>query len=408
MRILYNLGIRLYYLEILIASVFNLKARQWIRGRRAWIRKLASGIDPGSNYTWFHCSSLGEFEQGRPVLESIRSKRPDSKILLTFFSPSGYEIRKNYTGADHVCYLPLDTRKNARYFLDTVPITQAYFVKYEFWYHYLKNLNKRNIPVYLISAIFRKNQAFFKAYGRWYRKMLSCFDRLFVQDEESGKLLASFQINHFTVSGDTRFDRVYEIAEKVREIPVISRFAGSGPVVIAGSIWPPDEDLLCRYINESDHKWKFILVPHEIDNAHIQRLKQRLENKTLIYSRLDDISDASVLIIDTIGLLSSLYQYGRIAYIGGGFGKGIHNTLEAATFGIPVIFGPNYKKFREAKELVEAGAGYPIDDYETLRSSLNRFAGDPEMLLSSGKAARDYIISKTGATSSIVGTTLKS
>jgi 3-deoxy-D-manno-octulosonic-acid transferase len=410
MRLLYDLGIHLYHLGILTASLFNTKAKQWIKGRRGWMRSLASGIDPESDYIWFHCSSLGEFEQGRPVLEKIRGEKPGQKILLTFFSPSGYEIRKNYAGADHICYLPLDTPENARAFLNIIPIKQAYFVKYEFWYHFIRELKERNIPVFLISAIFRKNQFFFRRYGGWYRKMLSSYNRLFVQDAESGDLLSRHGINHFTVSGDTRFDRVYEIAEKVREIPEISKFAGSSPMVIAGSIWPPDEDLLCTYINGTDHAWKFILVPHEIDTAHILKLQHRLKKKTLVYSRLgnSDMNDARVMIIDIIGLLSSLYSYGEIAYIGGGFGKGIHNTLEAATFGMPVIFGPRYRKFREARELVDTGAGYPVQDFESLRSILDRFIDDEKMLKSSGKAARDYVNSKIGATSIILNSTLKS
>jgi 3-deoxy-D-manno-octulosonic-acid transferase len=408
MRLLYNLGISLYYIGIHIVSLFNPKARQWINGRKGWKQRLAEGIDSEAEYIWFHCSSMGEFEQGRPVLESLRRKSPESKILLSFFSPSGYEIRKEYPGADYVCYLPLDTRKNAREFLDTVPVSQAYFVKYEFWYHFLRALKNRNIPVNLISAIFRKRQVFFRWYAGWYRKMLFLFDTLFVQDKESGQLLTEYGITHYRVCGDTRFDRVHEISKNAVQIPVIEAFAGSDNVLIAGSTWPPDDELICKFINESENSWKYIIVPHEIDSSHIIGIQKLITRKTLIYSKLDEneLPEASVLIIDTMGLLSSLYQYGKIAYIGGGFGKGIHNTLEAATFGLPVIFGPRYKKFREAEELVTAGAGFSVHDFASFKSILNRFIDEPEMVKVSGEFAKNYVFSKIGATSNILDSTL--
>ena len=410
MRLLYDLGIRLYHLLILCASLFNVKARKWIRGRKDLFSELSSGIDPGFKYIWFHCSSLGEFEQGRPVIEAIRREKPGTRILLTFFSPSGYEIRKNYAEADLICYLPLDTRRNARKFLDIIAVEQAYFVKYEFWYHFILELKQRSIPLYLISAIFRKNQVFFKGYGGWFRKMLLSFDHIFVQDEESRQLLSNRNITHVSISGDSRFDRVFEISEKVRNIPGLESFAGSGPTLVAGSTWPADEDLLCRYINESDRPLKWILVPHEIHASHIQRLKGNLTKETLIYSETgeSDSMDAPVLIIDTIGLLSSLYRYGNLAYIGGGFGKGIHNTLEAATFGLPVVFGPRFHKFMEAKDLIQAGAGYPVQNYSDLKDILNRLFDDPAMLKTSGKSARDYVFSKLGASRMIVKSTFKS
>lgn len=410
MRLLYDLGIRLYYLGILAASLFNRKAGQWIRGRKGWRQELERGTDAGSEYIWFHCSSLGEFEQGRSVLEAIRKEFPSKKILLTFFSPSGYEVRKNYPGADHIAYLPLDTHKNARHFLDTVNITLAYFVKYEFWFHFITELNSRKIPTYLISAIFRKEQVFFRSYGGWYRKMLHGFDCLFLQDPASGELLKQHRITHFRVSGDTRFDRVHEIARNATEISLVKEFAGSQPVLVAGSTWPRDEELLCSFINETDSEWKYILVPHEINPAHIQKLKEQISKQTLIYSEMqaEALPDASVLIIDAIGLLSSLYRYGQIAYIGGGFGKGIHNTLEAATFGLPVVFGPRFDRFREAKELIQSGAGHPVHDLASLRSTLKRFFDKPELLKTSGKAAADYVNTKIGATSDIVNSTFKS
>lgn len=410
MRLIYDFGIRIYYLLILIASLFNPKAKQWIRGRRGLFRRIAKEVDPAEPLIWFHCSSLGEFEQGRPVIEQIRKDRPGKKILLTFYSPSGYEIRKNYPGADHIFYLPLDTRRNANKFLELMSIEQAFFVKYEFWYHFLSGMRRSKIPVYLISARFRKNQVFFKWYGSWYRKILGKFDHLFLQQESSLELLGSIGIKHASISGDTRFDRVYEIAQNVSSDERFRTFCKNSTCVIAGSTWPADEEILCRYINESVRPVKWILVPHEIHPSHIQKLKHSLTKKTLIFTESgeNDSMDAEVLIIDTIGLLSSLYQYGKLAYIGGGFGKGIHNTLEAATFGLPVIFGPRFNKFTEAKELVQAGAGYPVHDYAELKNILNRIFDDPELLKTSGKSARDYVFSKLGATRVIVNSTLKS
>lgn len=410
MRLIYDLGIRIYYLLILVASLFNPKAKQWIRGRKGLFSRIAREVDPSEPVIWFHCSSLGEFEQGRPVIELIRRERPDKKILLTFYSPSGYEIRKDYPGADHIFYLPLDTRKNVKRFLDLITIEQAFFVKYEFWYHFLSTMHHNKIPVYLISGIFRKNQVFFKWYGSWYRKILGMFDHLFLQQKSSLELLGSIGIKHASVSGDTRFDRVFEIAQDVGSNERFSTFCKNSSCVIAGSTWPADEEILCRYINESGSSVKWILVPHEIHASHIQQLKHSITKKTLIYSESgeNDSPDAEVLIIDTIGLLSSLYQYGELAYIGGGFGKGIHNTLEAATFGLPVIFGPRFNKFTEAKELVQAGAAFPVHDYAELKEILNRLFKDPEMLKTSGKIASDYVSSKLGASRLIVNSTLKS
>ncbi len=410
MRLIYDLGIRIYYLLILIVSIINPKAKQWIRGRMGLLRRIAKEVDPAEPLIWFHCSSLGEFEQGRPVIEQIRKESPGKKILLTFYSPSGYEIRKNYPGADHIFYLPLDTRRNANKFLELMTIEQAFFVKYEFWYHFLSGMHHNKIPVYLISARFRKNQVFFKWYGSWYRKILGKFDHLFLQQESSLELLESIGIKHASIIGDTRFDRVYEIAQNVSSDERFRTFCMNSTCAIAGSTWPADEEILCRYINESLRPVKWILVPHEIHVSHIQKLKHSLTKKTLIYTESgeNDSMDAEVLIIDTIGLLSSLYQYGKLAYIGGGFGKGIHNTLEAATFGLPVIFGPRFNKFTEAKELVQAGAGYPVHDYAELKDILNRLFDDPELLKTSGKSARDYVFSKLGATRAIVNSTLKS
>lgn len=409
MRLIYNLGILLYHAGIRIASLFDRKARLWIRGRKGWKGSLQKGIDPDTEYIWFHCASLGEFEQGRPVIEAIRRKHPQQKILLTFFSPSGLEIRKNYPGADHVHYLPLDTAKNARIFMDTVQIKTAYFVKYEFWYHFLRELDRRAIPAYLISAVFRSGQVFFRAYGRWFREILKSFDRIFLQDEESGKCLSGHGILNFTVSGDTRFDRVREISQNAREVREAGSFAGSSPVFVAGSTWPPDEELICRFIKESDHDLKYILVPHEIHSEHIKKLRNRLGSEAMVFSSFEEgkAAGARILIIDTMGMLSSLYRYGSLAYIGGGFGKGIHNILEAAAFGIPVIFGPRYHKFREAHELIDMGAGHSIHDFTSFRAILDRFFSESELLKTKGIAAEKYVKSRTGATSVIVNSTLK-
>jgi len=410
MRLIYNLGIRIYYLIILVASLFNPKAKQWIVGRRGLFRRIANEVDPEEALIWFHCSSLGEFEQGRPVIEMAREKMPGKKILLTFYSPSGYEVRKNYPGADHIFYLPLDTRKNAARFLSLMKIEQAFFIKYEYWYHFLSRLHSSTIPVYLISGIFRKNQAFFKWYGKWYKKILHLFDHLFVQQESSIELLASIGIRHASVNGDTRFDRVYDIARKITPEKLFLSFCGDSRIVIAGSTWPADEDLLTRYINEADRSCKWIIAPHEIHKPGIEKLEGQIRKKTQRYTQLvpEELPDSQVLIIDTIGLLSSLYQYADITYIGGGFGKGIHNTLEAATFGNPVIFGPRYQKFQEARDLVNLHAAYPVEGYEDLRAAIDQLIEKPGLLKTSGDSAEEYVKSKLGGSSRIVDFALKS
>jgi 3-deoxy-D-manno-octulosonic-acid transferase len=409
MRLTYDLGILIYYLLILLVSPFNLKARQWIRGRRGLLSSMAAGIGPEEPLIWFHCSSLGEFEQGRPVIEKIREECPGKKILLTFYSPSGYEVRKDYHGADHVFYLPLDTRRNAKRMLAQLNIEQAFFVKYEFWYHYLSRLNSREIPVCLVSGIFRKEQVFFRWYGGWYRKILGFFDHLFVQQESSLELLGSIGISNASVSGDTRFDRVSDIARKVSIDNRFLSFRGDSRLVVAGSTWPADEDLLVRYINESGRDCKWLIAPHEIHEAGINRLSRQIRGITLRYTELKDSlpDDANVLIIDTIGLLSSLYQYAHISYIGGGFGKGIHNTLEAATFEIPVIFGPNYHKFQEAGDLVDRRAAFPVSGYGEFKSVMNRLLDDDKLLKTSGDSAGKYVKSMTGASAMIVDFALK-
>jgi 3-deoxy-D-manno-octulosonic-acid transferase len=408
MRLLYDLGIRIYYLLILLVSLFNEKARQWLRGRKGLMNKIGSSIDPSLPLIWFHCSSLGEFEQGRPLIESIRERDPGRNILLTFYSPSGYEIRKDYPGADFVFYLPLDTRNNARRFIGMLNIEKAYFIKYEFWYHLLTRLKIQNIPAYLVSGIFRKEQVFFRPWGKWFRKMLSCFDHLFVQQQASLDLLTSIGIQNVSLAGDTRFDRVQDIVQGINKDSRFTAFTGSTPTVIAGSTWSQDEELLVRYINQTDRPVKWIIAPHEIHESGITRLEDQIQKKCQRYSSLSDsnLPQTDVIIVDTIGILSSLYQYGKVAYIGGGFGKGIHNTLEAATFGLPVIFGPKYQKFQEAVNLVSAEAAFPVHDYGSFESTLSRLLDDQLFLKTSGEAARKLVLDNLGATQQILDLTL--
>lgn len=408
MLFLYNIGIRLYYVFILFASLFNKKARLWINGRKGLFKQLAARIDPDTRMIWFHCSSLGEFEQGRPVIEKIREELPDRKIILTFYSPSGYEIRKNYTGADNIFYLPLDTRKNAEKFLDLIHPEIAFFVKYEYWYHFLSSLKKRDIKTYLISGIFRSDQIFFRRYGKWFRKILTLFHHLFIQDEDSALLLKSLGIKNYTVSGDTRFDRVYAIAQKKQDFPLIRNFSAGHLTVIAGSTWPEDEDTIVRFINENNPGVKFIIAPHEIHEKNIKQLEESIRVRKIRYNYSADqeLVDADVLIIDTIGILSSIYQYGNLAYIGGGFGKGIHNILEAATFGLPVIFGPNYKKFREAIDLIQHKGAFSITDYPSFSAILTQMINDTSLIKISGEKARAYIKSGLGATGKIIDAAL--
>ncbi len=405
MVFLYNISIFIYSQLVRFFSLFNEKAKLFVNGRKNWEQKLKGKVDKNSRYLWFHCASLGEFEQGRPVIEELKKQFPEYKIALTFFSPSGYEIRKNYELADVVSYLPLDTKRNAKKFLEIIQPEKAFFVKYEFWHHYISECKNRQIPLFAFSAIFRENQQFFKAtpWGKWYRKMLFRFDHIFVQNEKSSELLKSIGITSFTVSGDTRFDRVATIAKSSKELPIVEKFKGNSPLVVAGSTWKPDEELLAKFINQSSGI-KFIIAPHEVSAANINRLQQMLIKPTLLFSRLQnaEIDKVDVLIIDSIGILSSVYRYGNIAYIGGGFGVGIHNILEAATFGLPVIFGPNYKKFKEAVDLVSQGGAFPIENYEALHQSLSTFCLQKNELEKASKIATDYVAKNVGSTQIII------
>ncbi len=405
MKFLYNAAILFYHLAIRVASPFHHKARLFVEGRKGWLSGLKEKRDPAATYLWFHCASLGEFEQGRPVMEAIRQKFPRYKIALTFFSPSGYEVRKNYPGADYVGYLPVDTPGNARLFIDTLHPAMAFFVKYEFWFNYISGLKKRGIPLYLVSGIFRKEQLFFSRmpWGNWFRGMLESFTHLFVQDEDSAVLLKSAEVSHYTISGDTRFDRVALLANSSQPVPIVEKFSDGKPVLIAGSTWNPDEELLVPFI-EAEEGWKFIIVPHEVTPGNINRLTRLLKKEPLLFSQATpaNIDHHDVLIVDTVGLLSSLYRYGTNAYIGGGFGVGIHNILEAATYGLPVFFGPNYHKFREACQLVEAGAAFPVTSTESFREQVLKVTRDERLYRNVSQIASDYVKKNQGATQAIL------
>jgi len=406
---MYNLIIYLYLFGVAIASLFNEKVRKMWRGERDAFRVLREKVEPGARYVWFHAASLGEFEQGRPLIEQLRREHPELKILLTFFSPSGYEVRKNYQGADIICYLPLDTITNARRFLRLIRPEMAFFIKYEFWYNYLHILKHRNVPVYSVSSIFRDGQVFFRWYGHQYSRVLRCFTHFFVQNEKSRELLATLGLKNATVVGDTRFDRVQQIKEQAKQLPIVEAFVAGesgdsrSPVFVAGSSWLPDEEIFIRYFREHPG-WKLIIAPHVIGEEHLQQIEKLLEGwKVVRYTKaVGEASGASVLIIDCFGLLSSIYHYGQLTYVGGGFGVGIHNVLEAAVWDVPVIFGPKNEKFQEAQGLKRAGGGFDITDYEDFCRIMNRFADEPDCMKQAGQRAGAFVKSMTGATAKIL------
>ncbi|HAN19093.1 MAG: 3-deoxy-D-manno-octulosonic acid transferase [Bacteroidetes bacterium GWC2_33_15] len=408
MLLFYRFVIAGYYFLILLSSPFNQKAKLWIRGRKNIFNRIKASVNPNDKTAWFHCASLGEFEQGRPLIEAFREKYPGHKILLTFYSPSGYEVRKNYEKADYIFYLPLDTPVNAKRFLNIVNPEIVFFIKYEFWYYLIKETGKRGIPLYLVSGIFREKQLFFKWYGKPFRLMLENFTHFFVQNKTSEKLLKSVGINNTTITGDTRFDRVFSIAQQSKILPLAERFKQNNRVLILGSSWQPDEEIVLTYYNQNKNLFKLIIAPHEIENENINRIIKSVlpGKKVLKYSEANEsnIELADILIIDSIGLLSSLYKYGDIAYIGGGFGKGIHNILEAATFGLPVVFGPNYKKFQEAVDLIEQGGAFTISDYTDFKNILDNTLSNPEKLKRTGKVSSDYVEYNKGATFKILNT----
>ncbi|MDR0891371.1 MAG: 3-deoxy-D-manno-octulosonic acid transferase [Mediterranea sp.] len=402
--LLYNLAIVLYDFAIHLAAPFSRKPRKMMKGHWVVYQLLRQQVEPGAKYIWFHAASLGEFEQGRPLIEKIRATHPTYKILLTFFSPSGYEVRKNYRGADIVCYLPFDKPRNVRKFLGITSPCMAFFIKYEFWKNYLDELRRRRIPVYSVSSIFRRDQIFFKWYGGTYRNVLKDFDCLFVQNEASKRYLAKLGISRVKVVGDTRFDRVLQIRSEAKALPLVERFKGDNRFTfVAGSSWGPDEDLFLEYFN-THPEMKLIIAPHVIDENHLVEIVSKLKRPYVRYTRADEqnVARADCLIIDCFGLLSSIYRYGEVAYIGGGFGVGIHNTLEAAVYGIPVIFGPKYQKFQEAVQLIETGGAYSINTYEELHALLDRLHTDTAFLQATGTHASRYVTDNSGATERVM------
>lgn len=426
MLLIYDLFVRLYALMIRLAAIGNQKAKQWVEGRKGWQEKLKGQLPEGTRIIWFHCASAGEFEQAKPLIEELKNDYPGHKVLVSFFSPSGYQTGQKYPYADIITYLPLDTRANARRFITTVQPELVIFVKYEFWYHHLSELAFRHIPLLLVSSIFRKDQVFFRWYGRFYKRMLFLFRQLFVQDEESLLLLQASGIPHARVGGDTRFDRVKKIAARQQDLTLIRQFTGESQVIVAGSTWEQDESVLASYA--ARHPVKMVIVPHEIREEHILELQQRFpacvrysELKALnhsgevrtgpVWQAIHDqeqidlaarLSRARTLIVDGMGLLSRLYAYATITYVGGGFRSGIHNTLEAAVYSKPVIFGPNYGKFREAVDLIAEGGGFSIRNSDELSALLDRLLENAEELSKAGKAAGAYVEANTGATLRIV------
>jgi 3-deoxy-D-manno-octulosonic-acid transferase len=399
MKALYNFGIFLFSVLVHIVAPFSQKASLWVRGRRKWVEKAGGKITPGDRVVWVHCASLGEFEQGRPIIEAIKKEYPHYKIVLTFFSPSGYEIRKNYSLSDYTCYLPADTLRNAHLFVDLIKPELVIFVKYEFWNNFISVIHQRKIPLYLVSGIFRKEQHFFKWYGSFFREMLKKFTRIFVQDQASLDLLAGIGIKEVVLAGDTRFDRVAELAGTAREIPQVDMFRNNERLFLAGSSWKQDEEIIAAYVNENPDRMKWIFAPHEIDEQNIKRLERLFKTTVVRFSQLDgQSSGARVMIIDNIGMLSSAYRYAFIAAIGGGFGKGIHNILEPACWNIPVMFGPNFKKFREATDLIQAGGARSFSNYMEFRAILESWLDNPDLYESAAKESGNYVRKETGAT----------
>ena len=408
--IFYTLGIRLLAILYRLAVPFNLKAKQFVRGRMNLFEKLSARFT-GNSYKiiWVHCASLGEFEQGRPIIELIKKQRTDIKILLTFFSPSGYEIRKNYEGADFIYYLPWDTRKNAEKFIAITKPSLAIFVKYEFWYNYSNELKKKNIPLVSASCILRPNQVFFKPYGGLFRKILKNFTAYYVQNLETKKLLASIGIPS-TIAGDTRFDRVLQIIANAKEVPLAKAFKNESQLWVIGSCWPEDLEVLSSFIHDHSYHLKFIIAPHEINEKFIVEIERSLQVKTIRFSKasFDNVADASVMIIDNIGMLSTLYRYGEVAFVGGAFGDGLHNILEAACYGVPIFFGDkNYEKFQEAHDLIMRGGAFEVSGYSDLKSKYELLNNKPENYLLACEVTKSYVEENRGATIKIVDYCLK-
>lgn len=405
---MYTLAIYIYALGVHIAAFFSGKVKRMVRGQRETFRILERERQEGKDYVWFHAASLGEFEQGRPIMERMRKQCPEKKILLTFFSPSGYEVRKDWDGADIVCYLPLDLPGNVRRFLRLARPEKAFFIKYEFWMNYLSALREGGVPCYSVSAIFRPDQVFFCFWGKPYRRALRCFDRLFVQNERSRELLQGIGIGNVDVTGDTRFDRVLDIRRAAKPAPLVESFASGSRTLVAGSTWEPDEEILLSWLS-THQEWKIVLAPHVVNEAHLQDIERKIKGKSLRLSRAEDnaaLREASCLIIDCYGLLSSIYRYGEVAYVGGGFGVGVHNVPEAAVYSVPVIVGPNNHKFREVRALVDSRGCREILSSSDFDAVMKEFSTSPESLKRSGEAAGRYIADNAGAADKVFNATL--
>jgi 3-deoxy-D-manno-octulosonic-acid transferase len=407
MIFLYRISLFLYSILIRFVALFNEKAKSWVIGRKDIFDRIAEEVDSTEKNSWFHFPSLGEFEQGRTVLERYKEEWPDRRIIITFYSPSGYEVRKNYPLADHVFYLPVDSPKNAQRFVELINPEMVFFIKYDYWFYYFRELNKRRIPLYLVSAIFRPNQVFFKSYGGFFRKTLRYVTHFFVQNQESIDLLKSIDLENASITGDTRFDRVMKIVSEAKDLPLIADFVGEKEVLVAGSTWPPDVDVLSAF-HKAHRRWRIIIAPHDVNAQSIKYTLDKFPDAVL-YSQLkegerlpeDSGKKPRVLIIDNVGMLSSLYRYGDVTYIGGGFGKGIHNTLEAAAYGRPVIFGPRYEKFQEAKDLIKAVAAFPIKNEKDLIWVMERLM-DEDFRINVDGAAKEYVYFQAGATERII------
>ena len=404
MRALYTLGILLYSIALNIVSIFNVKANLWVKGRKGLLNKIKQEVK-GDNIIWIHAASVGEFEQARPLIERIKRETPSNKILITFFSPSGYELRKNYELADYTYYLPIDTKANAKDILDIVKPNMAFFVKYEFWFNFIREINNRKIPLFLVSGIFRPKQHFFKWYGQWFRKHLQMFNYLFVQDKTSADLLNSIGINNCSITGDTRFDRVNAITLNPKKFKCIQEFIEGSKVLLAGSTWAPGEAIILDYLKETSDNTKLIIAPHEVTESHISNIENnfKLFNPVKL-SELEkgkNLENNRVLIIDSVGKLAYLYQYADIAYIGGGFGVGIHNILEAACYAKPVIFGPNYQKFKEARDLIELGGAFTVSNSSELIKIMNSLLSNESVIKSKSAICLDYVKQNLGATDKI-------
>ncbi len=405
MHVIYNIGIYFYRFLIWIVSFKNPKAKKWLSGRKNLFEKIEKEVVPGEKLLWFHVSSLGEFEQARPVIEGVKKDFPDYKIVLTFFSPSGYELKKDYPLADYVYYLPLDTPRNASRFLDIVKPEKAFFVKYEFWFNFLNELKKREIPTYIFSALFRPSHFFFKPWANWFRKALKAYTHIFVQNQSSFEILNKFGFNNVSISGDTRLDRVVQIARNVAELEKLENFCCGNKVIVAGSTWPEDEALFLRFVNECEHPVKFVIAPHEVNPASTQRIIDLLQKSHIVYSAEStpkQLEEAEVMIVDGYGYLVSVYRYAKIAFIGGGFTTGIHSILEPAVYGMPVVFGPDYHKFHEAVEMIRLNAAHSIANYEELKTLFESYLTDPIRLSNESHFASQYVESNRGATEQIV------